>query len=89
MLDADPAGVTVAVRPELPAPAADARAARHEADLADEAATRVTAETVRVLRTEGYTVRDVGVLLGLSPQRVSQIARAGHRRKGRRRKTAA
>ncbi len=89
MLDIDPADVTVDVRPELPAPAAAALAARREAECADQAAARVTADTVRALRAEGYTVRDVGAMLGLSPQRVSQIAPAGHRRGVKRRKAAA
>jgi predicted RNase H-like HicB family nuclease len=74
MLDIDPATVTVAVRPDLPplvVHAIDARAAAREADTVAEQATAIA---VRSLINDGYTVRDAGALLGLSPQRISQIA---------------
>lgn len=74
MLDADPATIQVDVRPELPAAVAQALDARRSAREADEAAERATSAAVRALMRDGYTVRDAGALLGLSPQRISQIA---------------
>jgi len=74
MLDVDPASVDVVVLPELPATVARAIEARTAACAADEAAEQATATAVRSLISDGYTVRDAGALLGLSPQRISQIA---------------
>jgi DNA-directed RNA polymerase specialized sigma24 family protein len=48
-------------------------AAAEAARVADEASTR-SRQTVARLRAEGLTVRDIGTLLGVSPQRVSQLA---------------
>lgn len=74
MLDVDPSGVEVTVEPEVPAPVADALAARRAAREAEHAAEQATASAVKQLLDEGYTIRDAGRLLGLSPQRISQIA---------------
>lgn len=74
MLEVDPSGVEVAVEPEVPAPVADALAARRAAREAEHAAEKATAAAVKQLLGEGYTIRDAGRLLGLSPQRISQIA---------------
>lgn len=52
------------------------------------AADAATAEAVRQLLTTGYTMRDVGRLLGLSPQRISQIAAAVSKVGGKRVATA-
>jgi predicted RNase H-like HicB family nuclease len=74
MLDVDPAEVQVTVEPEVPAPVTDALAARRAAREAEHAAEAATATAVRQLLDNGYTIRDAGRLLGLSPQRISQIA---------------
>ena len=50
--------------------------ARDEARLAEKRLTAATRQTVRVLTTqEGLTVRDAGVVMGVSFQRVSQVMR--------------
>jgi predicted RNase H-like HicB family nuclease len=83
MLEVDPSGVEVTVEPEVPAPVADALAARRAAREAEHAAEQATATAVKQLLDEGYTIRDAGRLLGLSPQRISQIApRASHTDQG-------
>jgi predicted RNase H-like HicB family nuclease len=74
MLDADPAEVQVSVEPQVPGPVEDALAARRHARAAERAAEAATAAAARQLLEEGYTIRDTGRLLGLSPQRISQIA---------------
>ena len=74
MLDVDPATIQVEVSPELPATATHALDARRVAREAEQAAEKATATAVRALLDDGYTVRDTGALLGLSPQRISQIA---------------
>jgi hypothetical protein len=74
MLDVDPATIQVDVTPELPDTATQALDARRRAREADRAADQATAAAVRDLLNDGYTVRDTGALLGLSPQRISQIA---------------
>lgn len=73
-LDIDPATITIEVQPELPGTATEALHARQTAREADEKAEQATAAPVRTLLQDGYTVRDAGALLSLSPQRISQIA---------------
>ena len=51
------------------------RLRRREATLAQEAASRTTRDAVTRLRASGLTSRDVGTLLGVSVQRVSQVER--------------
>ncbi|MEQ4301384.1 hypothetical protein ABNF97_08335 [Plantactinospora sp. B6F1] len=74
LLDIDPAAVNVEVHPELPGTVTQALSARQAARDADKKAEQATATAVRALLRDGYTVRDAGALLGLSPQRISQIA---------------
>ncbi|MFV2020984.1 type II toxin-antitoxin system HicB family antitoxin [Micromonospora sp. LOL_023] len=74
LLDVDPDKVEVDVRPELPGMVSVALDARRAARDADEKAERATATAVLALLRDGYTVRDAGALLGLSPQRISQIS---------------
>ena len=50
-------------------------AARNEADKAQEKASRLTRGTIGTLRKQGMTVRDVADVIGLTPQRVSALAR--------------
>jgi|BarGraNGADG00212_1021973.scaffolds.fasta_scaffold03244_4 hypothetical protein len=72
-----PGTIVVDVTPKLPARDAElidaARAASQEAARAAERASRLSRQAVERLRSEGMTVRDVGGLLGVSPQRVSQL----------------
>lgn len=74
MLDVSPNTIEVDVKPELPDEVAKARRAREELREAEEAANAATEKAARWLVKHGYTVRDAGKLLELSPQRVSQIA---------------
>jgi predicted RNase H-like HicB family nuclease len=74
LLDVDPATIEVEVYPELPPEALHALEARRVAREADQAAEQATYDAVLALLRDGYTVRDTGALLGLSPQRISQIA---------------
>jgi predicted RNase H-like HicB family nuclease len=74
LLDIDPASINVDVRPELPGTVTVALNARQAARDADQKAEQATIRAVRALLSDGYTVRDAGALLGLSPQRISQIA---------------
>ena len=60
--------------------AARVRALRAEADQLAAAASTSTAEAAQRLVEHGLSVRDTAVLLGISPQRVSQMT--GHRRAG-------
>ena len=87
MLDLDPAKIQVEVEPEVPAQVEDALADRRAAREAERAAESSTAAAARQLLEDGYTIRDVGRLLGLSPQRISQIAPKSSR--ARRRRAAA
>ena len=50
------------------------RAASQDAATAAELASKLSRQAVEQLRSEGMTVRDVGALLGVSAQRVSQLA---------------
>jgi predicted RNase H-like HicB family nuclease len=79
-LDVDPADVDVEVVEELPQAAADdvrrARQARLAASAAQaEADDAMRTAAVRLVRS-GLTVRDAGRVLGVSPQRISQLTRA-------------
>lgn len=69
--------VDVEVVPQLTGDLARETAQALEADelarAATERATAARRQLVARLRTEGYTVRDVGTILHVSPQRVSQI----------------
>ncbi|WP_068429606.1 hypothetical protein [Piscicoccus intestinalis] len=72
--------VELEVEPVLPADfvaARDlARARRQEADRLRDEAAAAHREAVRILSDRGYTVRDIGTLMDVSPQRVSQLTRA-------------
>jgi predicted RNase H-like HicB family nuclease len=84
MLDVAPDSFEIEVKPEVPSEVTVARQARtalRQAELSAEEATRSAAEA---LLRQGYTVRDAGELLGISPQRVSQITRAGSGHSSRR-----
>lgn len=50
-----------------------ARTATQLADTAARDARRLTRQVVSLLRSEGLTMREVGAIMGVSPQRVSQL----------------
>jgi DNA-directed RNA polymerase specialized sigma24 family protein len=51
-----------------------AQSKMREANRLQEEASKEIREVVSRLRTEGLSMRDIGVLLGISPQRVAQLA---------------
>lgn len=59
--------------PDVDTSAVDVRALRRQAEQATAAATQRTAEAARRLVSHGLSVRDTAVVLGISPQRVSQL----------------
>ncbi|WBB77294.1 helix-turn-helix domain-containing protein [Micromonospora sp. WMMD882] len=76
MLEVAPDSFDVEIKPVLPdqvVRAREARVALRQAERSAEETTRYAA--VELIRA-GYTVRDIGELLGISPQRVSQITQA-------------
>ncbi|WP_207233804.1 XRE family transcriptional regulator [Janibacter limosus] len=80
MTGVDPSEVEVSVRaslrPELQHDVDEAIRLRHEAEEARATATRQLAQAVTDVLGAGLTVRDAATLLEISPQRVSQVARA-------------
>lgn len=79
MTGADAAAVEVqlvpAMRPEVQHDVDEAIRLRREAEEARASATEQLARVVDDVLREGLTVRDAALLLGISPQRVSQVAR--------------
>ncbi|WP_329109020.1 type II toxin-antitoxin system HicB family antitoxin [Micromonospora sp. NBC_01699] len=73
LLDVSPESFDIEVRPEVPGEVNAARRARARLVEAERSAEEATVEAARKLLAEGYTVRDAGKLLGISPQRVSQL----------------
>ncbi len=59
--------------PELDATTAEVRSLRERADHLSATATARTNEAATLLVHHGLSVRDVAALLGISPQRVSQV----------------
>ena len=59
--------------PNVDAAAAEVRALRTQADHLAAAATAKTAEAATDLAEHGLSVRDIAIVLGISPQRVSQL----------------
>jgi predicted RNase H-like HicB family nuclease len=80
MLDVAPDSFDIDVVPQVPAPVTRAVKARASAQAAEQAAEAATQQAVQTLLGNGYTVRDVGALLGLSPQRISQISARAQQR---------
>lgn len=78
MAEIPEAAIEVAVVPKLSQADAElidaVHAASQDAATAAEFASKLSRQAVEQLRSEGMTVRDVGGLLGVSPQRVSQLA---------------
>jgi predicted RNase H-like HicB family nuclease len=80
-LDVPVETVTITPEPVLPSPAATALRNLHQARTAaaaaaDRLATAQAAAVHELLRTEHLSSRDAAAVLGISHQRVSQIARA-------------
>jgi predicted RNase H-like HicB family nuclease len=73
MLDVDVDSFHVEVKPKVPDEVVRARQARSALREAEQSAEEATRHAATELLRQGYTVRDAGKLLGISPQRVSQI----------------
>jgi len=73
LLDVSPKSFDVVVQPEVPGEVTKARRARAKLVEAEQSAEKATVEAAKALVAKGYTVRDAGKLLGISPQRVSQL----------------
>lgn len=76
--DADTAPVTIVwhIAPEIDARIADARANAAKAAQLQARASNINRETVLLLKGEGMTGRDIAAVLGISEQRVSQLAKS-------------
>jgi predicted RNase H-like HicB family nuclease len=84
-LNITPDTFAIEVRPEIPAEATEAVAARKAAREAETWADKLTRAAVAALLAKGYTVRDAGALLDISPQRVSQLTAGSSTRKSAKR----
>lgn len=81
VLDVMPDSFEVVIAPVVPAAVRalvnEATRARSEASHAQDAAAQLTRRAAERLVEEGLTVRDAGVLLGVSHQRIAQLVRPG------------
>ena len=81
VLEVAPDSFEVIVVPEMPdtvrAIVNQATAARSQAAQAQDVAGQLTRQAARRLVEEGLTVRDAGVLLGVSHQRIAQLLQSG------------
>lgn len=81
VLDLPPDSFEVMVAPVVPAAIRalvdEATRARFQAVQAQDAAAHLTRRAAERLVEEGLTVRDAGVLLGVSHQRIAQLVRSG------------
>jgi predicted RNase H-like HicB family nuclease len=79
VLDRAPGSFEILVAPEVPAAVRNmvdrAAKARSDAAQAQDAAAQLTRDAAQRLVDEGLTVRDAGVLLGVSHQRIAQLVR--------------
>jgi DNA-directed RNA polymerase specialized sigma subunit len=62
--------------PELDAEATEVRSLRTQADALAAVVGERTSAVATALVEQGFPVRDIAAMLGISPQRVSQITRA-------------
>ena len=65
--------VTFEIDPQLQALIDEAKAASRTAQAAQIQATHKTKSAVELLHEQGFSTRDTGALIGLSPQRISQL----------------
>jgi len=72
-LDVSADNIDIEIKPEVPNEVDQARRARTALRRAEESAEQATRAAAELLIKQGYTVRDAGSLLGVSPQRISQI----------------
>jgi hypothetical protein len=81
VLEIAPDSFEIVVAPEVPAALRtvvdQATRARSQAAQAQDAAAQLTRDAARRLVDEGLTVRDAGLLLGVSHQRIAQLVRDG------------
>jgi DNA-directed RNA polymerase specialized sigma subunit len=80
MLDVDPATIDVVTTIEIPESARDmwerAQSTQAHARRQEQEAAQMARQAVAALRSEGLTLRETGTVLGLSTQRVHQLATA-------------
>ncbi|MDN6387171.1 MAG: hypothetical protein L0J86_05775 [Corynebacterium sp.] len=73
-----PSEVDIVVEPILPGEVSELKARadslRQQADEANEHAARANRAVVSRLRQDGYSLRDIGIILGVSHQRVAALA---------------
>jgi predicted RNase H-like HicB family nuclease len=82
MLDVDPGSFDLDLRPEVPdlgGRVTSVKALRDQADRLSKEAGEATVQLARDLSSQGLSVRDIGLLLNLSPQRVSQMVASRRR----------
>ncbi|WP_420098482.1 hypothetical protein [Corynebacterium sp.] len=74
----DESDIEIVVEPRLPSYVAELKARaeslREQADDVNEQAARASRDLVAQLKQQGYSLRDIGVLLGVSHQRVAALA---------------
>ncbi|MFA7324753.1 MAG: hypothetical protein WC005_10395 [Candidatus Nanopelagicales bacterium] len=71
--DAFDVEVSFEIDPHLQELIDEAKAASHKAQDAQLQATHKTKSAVEMLHEQGFSTRDAGALIGLSPQRISQL----------------
>ncbi|POH71407.1 transcriptional regulator [Cryobacterium zongtaii] len=65
--------VRVSISPEIDREVQEASALREEAQEREQRASELRRGVARRLEADGYTIRDIGVVLGVSYQRVHQL----------------
>lgn len=77
LLMVDPATINIALEIEIPAAERqnieNAKLHLEEAQAAVKRAAELNSATIKQLRSNGYTTREVAILMGLTPGRVNQI----------------
>jgi len=69
--------IVAAVTPEVDREIEQLRGLRAEVKEREARASELSRTIARQLKAEGYTVREIGLMLGLSYQRVDQLTKAG------------
>ena len=65
--------VRVSISPEIDREVQEAQELREQAQEREQRASELRRDVARRLEAEGYTIRDIGVVLGVSYQRVHQL----------------